>query len=199
MKPNFLLVSATVLISTASLSAQDRVFGAPVQAAPVWHDNGSGSGANHLAHCIKHRFNMCYGGTISGPSSVLGTSIEQAVPFTAGQTETVKSISVALRYVSGTNSATVNLYADDNGLPGAVLASGTAANIGEFTKVTKVSIPRTRIAYGTPYWIGISASGTTFMAWTASSQSGKYIIALDEDEGGWTTYDSSYTWWGHVN
>src|SRR6202044_4163346 len=55
----------------------------------------------------------CSGVTISGPSSFLGEAYGVAEQFTLSAAATATSLAAAVGYVSGNNSVTLRLYADN--------------------------------------------------------------------------------------
>jgi hypothetical protein len=64
----------------------------------------------------------CEGWTASGPNSPYGT-FWAANEFTSSGDYSVTQIDLGIGYVSGTNSATVELTTDNGGIPGTVLGS----------------------------------------------------------------------------
>lgn len=142
----------------------------------------------------------CEGGTITGPSFAGGYTYEQGVPFTPKKSGSVTSITVGLGYVSGTNSATVAVYSDNNGVPGSELASGTASSMpgfGTCCTTTTAKISSTKLTGGTQYWVVVSASGNTWTAWNDSTtdQVDSHTYAYNYNGEGWnsTSYILTYS------
>jgi len=121
-----------------------------------------------LASNPEGTYFCCYGSTISGPSSFLGHAYGAAEQFVPAKSKSITTLSAAVGYSSGTKAVTLTLYADNgSNSPGAALASATgtaAVQFGLCCGVTSVTIPSTSLTAGTPYWIGITTTGTNFNA-----------------------------------
>lgn len=114
----------------------------------------------------KGLYFCCYGATISGPSSVVGKAYAAATQFVTegGGPTYVDKLVAAVGYVSGTHKVTLTIYSDSgHNTPGAVLASKmgtTTTEFGSCCELVTVRIPEQDFVPGTPYWIGVSASGS---------------------------------------
>lgn len=130
----------------------------------------------------------CYALTISGPSSFLGVAYGVAEQFTLKKSASVTTLAAGVGYVSGDKSVTMTLYADNgSNSPGAVLASGTGTvttQSGLCCEVTSVTIPSTSLNAGTPYWIGITTTGSNF-------ETAAYEIADQVDEYAYVAYTTN--------
>jgi len=110
----------------------------------------------------------CYGSTISGPSSFFGAAYGVAEQFTLSAAATVSNLYAGVGYVSGDDSVTLTLYADNgSNQPGAKLAQGTGTTSTQFgfcCGVTKAGIKSTSLSANTPYWVAITTTGANFEA-----------------------------------
>lgn len=119
-------------------------------------------------------YNCCSGWTISAEGSIIGAQQWVAMPFTPSANYAVKTITVAVGYVTGTNGATVSLNSDAGGLPGAVLKKGAVTGLPVFgTCCTTVSIGAkgTPVLAGTQYWVVVKTDKKTADTWDAWNQS----------------------------
>jgi len=140
------------------------------------------------------------GFTISGPSSILGQAIGIAEQFRLKVHASATSLAAAVGYVSGDNSVTLTLYADNgSNAPGAVLASGTGTTtiaFGFCCDVTRVSIAPTRLHAKRPYWIGITTTGSNFEAAgpEIANQVNDYAYLASTSDGGesWSAGNLSF-------
>jgi hypothetical protein len=119
----------------------------------------------------------CYGYTITGPQSFLGTAYWAAVPFTPSANFHVKALEASVGWGGdGANGATISLNADAGGVPGAALASANVTGLGSFGSCCTVAIGKdpagVPVSQGTQYWLVVSTSATTnttFDAWAFNS------------------------------
>ncbi len=99
-----------------------------------------------------------------------------AAPFTPAATFTLQSISLALIYDEGTNSAQISLTQDAGGLPGNVLESWTVNNLPAESPPVLTTVGDTlglTLEAGQQYWVVAesTAAGTdTLLYWYLSSQ-----------------------------
>lgn len=110
----------------------------------------------------------CYGDTVSGPSSLLGVAYGVAEQFELKEATTVRILLAAVGYVSGDQSVTLSLYADNgSNEPGTLLAQGTGSvgtALGFCCGLVKVKIKKTRLSADTPYWVAITTTGSNYEA-----------------------------------
>jgi hypothetical protein len=121
----------------------------------------------------ENAYNCCSGWTISAVGSIVGAQQDVAMPFTPSNNYAVKTITVAVGYVAGTNGVTVSLNADAGGLPGAVLRKGALTGLPVFgTCCTTVSIggKGTPLTAGTQYWVVVKTDKKTADTWDAWNQ-----------------------------
>lgn len=103
------------------------------------------------------------GNDFSGDDYAVGDS------FTA-QAGTLSTITLALEFSAGPNAATVSLCSDAGGVPDGVLESWTVSNLppldGSFhTPLTVTDSTNTVLQAGTTYWVVVSTSATSSLAW----------------------------------
>ncbi len=137
----------------------------------------------------------CLGIPVAGPSSGPG-SFSTGVSFIPAATKQATKITVGVGYMSGTNSVTVSLYNDNNGVPGTQLASGTAGNFaknGVCCGTETATIPATTVVAGTRYWVVLSASGNTFESWNDAdaNQVAQHTVSTNIGNAGWHSYLST--------
>jgi hypothetical protein len=120
----------------------------------------------------------CYGDTISGIDSFLGSDYWAAVPFTPSTNMTVTKVQASVGWgQSGTNGVTLSINADSNGVPGNSLGSVDVNNLGIFGQCCTLAeanggnqgVP---VTAGTQYWFVVSTDSnylTTFDAWAFNS------------------------------
>ena len=114
----------------------------------------------------------CYGDTISGASAGVGGAFAAAMQFTPASDMKITEIEAAVGHVQGANSVTLSLYDDNGGVPGNLIASGTATNLGVFGDCCQMAVAnlnQANVTGGTPYWVAVSASGNTWDAWALNS------------------------------
>jgi hypothetical protein len=152
--------------------------------------------AGNLSKYPNGVYFCCYGYTISGPESFLGSAYWIAIPFTPSANITAKEIEVSVGYGGdGTNGVTVSLNSDSSGLPGPALASVDATNLSDYgeccTLVTAGGGSGLPLTGGTQYWVVVSTSTSTentFDAWAFNS--------TDMRDYPFASYNSSSGVWG---
>lgn len=148
----------------------------PSHVTPSTEPGGLTTIAGNLSRYPNGVYFCCYGYTISGPESALGTAYWVAIPFTPSADISVRAVEVSVGYIEGVNGVTVSVNSDDNGLPGAALASLDATGLSDYgdccqlvTVKGKNGVP---VQAGTQYWVVVSTStstATTFDAWAFNS------------------------------
>jgi hypothetical protein len=135
-----------------------------------------------------------------GTGSCATSYFIDAIAFTPSETAALADIGIALAYVSGQNSATIQLLSDSGGLPGSMIESWTVNNLSTFQMGT--AIPATFVTSGSnpildagqQYWVAVIA-GTpgdkanllywkaplpaAFTPFTTSQDGGPYTIVPD--------------------
>ena len=130
------------------------------------------------------------GWTIGGAGSPVGL-VEDAQLFTSLVSGNATSITVALGFAAGDNGATISLWTDVGGAPGANLTGfinappapvfGTCC---QFTTVTFAGVP---ITAGQQYFVVIEADNVTWDAWNWNDTGA--IGQLDQNSGsGWNQF-----------
>ncbi len=98
------------------------------------------------------------GWTISNPGSQVQAQQWIAYPIVPKKSTTVSEIVEAVGYVTGTDSVTVALMADNGGVPGAVLEQKTVKNLETFGQCCTVAVDKLKkgvpVTAGTTYWVG---------------------------------------------
>jgi hypothetical protein len=139
----------------------------------------------------------CYGFTISGPQSFLGTAYWIAIPFTPTANYTVNQLRASVAWgEDGTEGVTLSLNADSSGLPGSVLFGRNLTTLGDFGDCCTLAVASDAtgvpITAGTQYWVVASTSAstaTTFDAWAFNSTDMRdYTYAgYNSTSGTWST------------
>lgn len=139
----------------------------------------------------------CYGETISGPNSQIGETFWAAIPFTPSTNVTATKLSTSVGYVTGANSVALSLNADNNNLPGTVLATADASNLGTFGDCcTLASVgggtKGIALTAGTQYWVVVytdNNSATSWDAWALNSTDMRDYPFAFYDNGTWENTD----------
>lgn len=152
-------------------------------------------------------YNGTEGYYILGPNNSVGYSEQYiAIPFTPHVNETASELQVAVQYESGTNKFIVGIYADNNGAPGTLIASGEGSDapaFGSCCQTVNVSIPSTALSQGVQYWVGVSSDDTNASDFTGVFvASNLAVIGYDEAQDGWASFSTetpAAAVWGTVN
>jgi hypothetical protein len=161
-----------------------------------WKDSNVGltTIAGNLSLYPNGVFFCCYGYTISGPTSFLGSAYWVGVPFTPSANYKVTKVEVSVGWGgAGTNGVTVSLNADAGGIPGAALASLNATNLSSYggccTLVVASGPGGIPVAQGTQYWVVVSTNNSTqdtFDAWAFNSTDMRaFPLASYSTANGW--------------
>lgn len=155
--------------------------------------------AGNLSRYPFGTFFCCYGYTISGPDSFLGSAYWIAIPFTPSTNYTVKAIEVSVGWGgSGTNGVTVSLNADASGLPGTALASLDLTGLSSYGDCCTLAVAKggagLPVNQGTQYWVVVSTDAstqTTFDAWAFNSTDMRSypFAAYNSTSGAWGASD----------
>ena len=138
----------------------------PAMAGTLYSNLGTGTNV----------YNCCTGWTITGTGSI-GTSFTAANEFQVTAGGNVGQIDVGVGFVEGANSFFVQIDADNNGQPGAILATfsglSSSTNFGSCCGLVTISgISGLNLNTGTNYWMVIgptTTSATTWEAWNFSN------------------------------
>jgi len=135
----------------------------------------------------------CYGNTISGSGSVIGSVNWVAMGFTPAAGADLKEIDVGVGYVTGTNKVIISLYDDNGGVPGNLIKKWPATGLGAFGACCQIEVNRARgihVTAGTPYWVAVTTDGAgsdTWAAWPFNSTDQINPVPIAVNQGsGWT-------------
>ena len=140
--------------------------------------------------------NCCSGWTIGGSGSFVGL-VEDAQLFTSATTGTVSQISIDIGFALGDNLATVGIYEDLAGVPGALIAGSTTGNLvalpfGTSCPACELQVFGTggTLTTGQQYFVEILADNSTWDAW---NMNGNGILGtLEQNLGsGWNIFPGS--------
>lgn len=208
MLRNVLLASAALtLVATAAgarpnvtLSANNRyVSTMPTHNGHLVPSNlGGGYKDGTIAKNKEAAYFCCYGSTISGPSSFFGVAYGVAEQFIAKKSGSVSTLAAGVGYVSGNDSVTLTLYADNgSNEPGTMLAQGTGTTSTQFgfcCGITTASISSTSLTGGSAYWVAITTTGNNFEAagFQVSDEVDNNVYVASTTNGG-TTWGTSFS------
>ena len=144
-------------------------------------------------------YNGSTGWTLSNAQSQTGFQQWVAFAITPKANATVTEIAEAIGYVTGTDSITIALMADNNGSPGTVLAEKKVGNLEAFGSCCAVAVFKLKtgvpVTAGTTYWVGAilpsKKQATTWDAWdlsTANTGNGTFAYY----NGAWNVTSGSY-------
>jgi hypothetical protein len=154
--------------------------------------------AGNLSKYPNGVFFCCYGYTISGPDSFLGSAYWVAIPFTPTSNMTVNEVEVSVGWGGdGTNGVTLSVNADASGLPGAALASLDATGLSNYGSCCQLVVAKSPkglpVNQGTQYWVVVStdtSTQNTFDAWAFNSTDMRsYPFASYSTANGWGNSD----------
>lgn len=177
---------------TVSVSKATGVYVAPpphIKGAHVIYSNIARKYPQGLYFC-------CAGATVAGPSSALNMQDWAAIQFTPSADATVQEIDVAVQQIAGTPSVNFGLYADDGGLPGALLMQFQATGFGLTGSCCDLAVGKNRkgvrVKGGTPYWIALttdSSNADAFANWPTNSSDIIDLLPTAVNQGsGWTSF-----------
>lgn len=156
--------------------------------------------AGNLSKYPNGVYFCCYGNTISGPNSFLGTAYWAAIPFTPTANFKVQEVEMSVGWGgAGANGVTVSVNADANGVPGAALATIDATNLSAFgdccTVVAEGGRAGLAVTQGTQYWVVASTDNNSldsFDAWAFNSTDMRALpmAFYSSSSGVWSAADS---------
>lgn len=122
-----------------------------------------------------------------------------AAQFDPVQSAQLTSVEVPLFNDQGAADATVTIYADSAGVPGAILDSATLSGFTDGI-VTALMTGGVLLNTGTNYWIGLSANSPNAQAWRFTDPDVAGRRALSNNQGAsWVGFDSTETTAFRVN
>jgi hypothetical protein len=206
-KPLLAFVVAAVASSAAwaapagvSLSADHKItiidHGTKVYTPPLGHAPKLKQIAGNLGtYYPKGLYFCCYGFTITGPNNSLGIGqYWDAVAFTPAANATATEVDAGVAYVEGTNGVVLSLTSDAGGIPGTVLWSGNAKNLGNFGSCCTLAVGKIKggvaLTAGTQYWLTVTtnkAEANEYAAWAFNSTDETDTQTIASNTGsGWT-------------
>ncbi|HEY1615752.1 MAG TPA: choice-of-anchor R domain-containing protein [Rhizomicrobium sp.] len=139
----------------------------------------------------KGEYFCCFGDTISGPDSVVGSQNWAAAQFASADDAIVTEIDVAAEWAGGTNEITINLYADKGGVPGKLLKTFKATGLEGVSTCCAFAVGKDKtgiaIKGGRPYWVALTTGDPdTFAIWVDNSTDQIHGLPLAGNTGtGW--------------
>ena len=115
---------------------------------------------------------------VSGATSAYGSPVTEAMQFTSAASGSLSTIKIAQGFISGTNSFTVSLLADNANAPGATLESFSLTNAHQlpdnnvYAPEVLTSLSNPTLAAGTNYWVQVVPSdinSNTYGGWNQNS------------------------------
>lgn len=185
---SFLLLLGVVALATAGrkngivVSADGRTVVATHPSNQVITPPSAPAGATLIAGNLSRypfgTYFCCYGDTISGQQSFLGSDYWFAVPFTPTTNMTVTEVQASVGWgQAGPNGVSLSINADAGGIPGNALGSVDVSNLGLFGACCQLAevnggnhgVP---VTGGTQYWFVVYTDSNfeaTFDAWALNS------------------------------
>ena len=208
-----LLLASALLLPAAALAAPSGVtlthqgtvtefHGTPgIRTLPSWSPPaGKVVIFNTLGKTKKsYSYSDGEGWTISNPGSETDSLQWFAYAITPTSDVTVTDIVEAVSYVTGTESITVALLDDNNGVPGKVLTSKAVKKLetfGDCCAVAAAKVKPVKLTAGTTYWVGAilpsKKQATTWDAWCFSTYNTGSGPAAYYTSSGWTATTDPY-------
>jgi hypothetical protein len=141
-------------------------------------------------------YNCCNGYIISGINSTFGYSYAEAIAFTPKHNAKIKTVEAGMSwYGYGANQVDISVYSDSSGVPGTLLATGTATNLqtfGQCCALATITVkPAVAVVKGTQYWIvgdtpGSGTGSDSVDVWNVAHGSN---VGSNYDSSGWSAYD----------
>ncbi len=170
-----LVFSASALAAGATLSADGRttISVGSTQVKPMQLPakvQGLKEIVNTFNTDPNNAYDCCNGWTVSATGSITGFQQDVAMPFTPNKNYAVKTITVAVGYVAGTNGVSVSLNADAGGLPGAVIKKASVTGLpvfGTCCVTASIGAKGSPVTAGTQYWVVVKTDKKTADTWDA--------------------------------
>lgn len=206
-----LLLTVAILLPASALAAPHSVTLTPNGAMTVFH----GTPGKHMLsnwNPPPHKsvifstlgpdnaYDPSHGWTIANTGAV-GFTQWFAFPITPSADATVTKIVEAVGYVTGTNSVTVALMADNGGVPGAVLEKKTVTNLDTFGNCCNVAVAKWKtgvpVTAGTTYWVAAllpkKSQANTWDAWNLSTADPDSVPAAFYNGSSWVQTTAQYS------
>jgi hypothetical protein len=122
----------------------------------------------------KGEYFCCFGDTVSGPDSIVGSQNWVAAQFASADDTTVTEIDVAAEWADGTNEIDIGLYEDKGGIPGRLLKQFKATGLQGISGCCAFAVGKDKtgiaIKGGRPYWVALTTGAPdTFAVWVDNS------------------------------
>jgi hypothetical protein len=136
--------------------------------SPAWHypqgpivEPGLTKIFDNLSHYPDGVYWCCTSFIVSGPNSEFGAQSWIAAPFTPNASLSISKIVLGLSHDSGNNTLVVALNSDNDGLPGAELASATVSGLPDFPGccvVVQAKFKGLSVSAGQQYWVVVKTN-----------------------------------------
>ncbi|MBZ5609646.1 MAG: hypothetical protein LAP38_15400 [Acidobacteriia bacterium] len=132
-------------------------------------------------------YNSGTGWSVSTVAST-GFLLQPAFSFTPSGTFNFTELDIALGFINGTNSVTVDLMSDSGGSPGSVLDSWNVSGLPAFgsccTLQALLANNTTTLASGTPFWVAVlPGAADTYAVWNLDSTGALGDVFEDQGSG----------------
>jgi hypothetical protein len=187
-----------VTVNGVSASKDGRITSVPYGSAHYTPPPSLVPGKNLVFSNVGYKYPnglyfCCYGNTISGTASLIGSVNWVAMGFTPAADADLKEIDVGVGYVTGTNKVIISLYDDNGGVPGKVIKKWPVTGLGAFGACCQIEVGRARgisLTAGTPYWVAVTTDGAdsdTWAAWPFNSTDQINAVPIAVNQGsGWS-------------
>jgi hypothetical protein len=170
----------------------DKMFGnALLLSAALVLTGASESSAGTITFFDNYPFNQYYGYFVCGNTTCGGRADSPALQFVPGTTGTTTKVSVPVSsYMDYSAEIRVMIRADNNGIPGKVLAK---RNVTAPACCVSTSVKMTvNLTTGTAYWLEVAPrSASAYALWQLSNSSDMCTVAENYSGRGWTTYSTT--------
>jgi len=186
-----------VTVNGVSTSKDGRITSIPQGSAHYTPPPAQQAGANLVFSNVGFKYPnglyfCCYGNTISGSGSVIGSTNWVAMGFTPAANADLKEIDVGVGWVTGTNKVIVGLYDDNGGVPGNLIKKWSGTGLGNFGSCCQMVVGKAKrgsiqLTAGTPYWVAVTTDGAgsdTWAAWPFNSTDQINAVPLAVNQGG---------------
>ena len=139
----------------------------------------------------KGEYFCCFGDTISGANSIVGSQSWVAAQFGSLDDATVTEIDVAAEWAAGTNEIEIGLYTDKDGIPDKLLKSFKVTGLQGVSGCCGLAVAKDQkgiaIKGGRSYWVAVTTPASdTFAVWADNSTDQIYGLPVAENSGsGW--------------
>jgi len=160
--------------------------------APPQHESGTKTLFSNIGvKYPKGEYFCCFGDTVSGANSVVGSQSWVAAQFGSLDDATVTEIDVAVEWASGTNEIEIGLYTDKDGIPDKLLKNFKVTGLQGVSGCCGLAVAKDKkgiaIKGGRAYWVAVTTPvADTFAVWADNSTDQIYGLPIAENSGsGW--------------